>query len=111
MLSIPINDTPEQTSAGLMATALRWDGSDRVAPLDTKPWLALQSWLEKVEHRVVIPYAPGLAQHIPPAAVRLRRDGNALLSLVAAHALLHQAQRARDAEGRVIASIDDYDAV
>jgi hypothetical protein len=84
MLSIPINDTPEQTSAIMMATALRWDGSDLATILDTKPWHALQGWLENAEHRVIIPYARRLARLIPPTAVRLRRDSNALMSLIAA---------------------------
>jgi DNA-binding transcriptional ArsR family regulator len=45
-------------------------------------------------------------------AVRLRRDFGALLNLIRAHALLHQASRDRDAEGRIIATIEeDYAAV
>jgi hypothetical protein len=41
-------------------------------------------------------------------AVRLRRDFSVILSLIRAHALLHQATRERDGEGGVIASIEDY---
>ncbi len=48
---------------------------------------------------------------IPPVAVRLRRDFGALLNLIRAHALLHQATRERDAEGRIVATIEDYAAV
>src|SRR5215204_564497 len=55
-----------------------------------------------------IPYAKTLAELIPPVAVRLRRDFGALLNLIRAHALLHQASRDRDAEGRIIATIEDY---
>jgi DNA-binding transcriptional ArsR family regulator len=45
-------------------------------------------------------------------AVRLRRDFGALLNLIRAHALLHQASRVRDTEGRIIATIEeDYAAV
>jgi hypothetical protein len=44
-------------------------------------------------------------------AVRLRRDFGALLNLIRAHALLHQATRERDAEGRIVATIEDYAAV
>src|SRR5215203_4204664 len=59
-----------------------------------------------------IPYAKTLAELIPPVAVRLRRDFGALLNLIRAHALLHQASRDRDAEGRIIATIEeDYAAV
>ena len=42
-------------------------------------------------------------------AVRLRRAFGALLNLIRAHALLHQASRERDAEGRIVATIEhDY---
>jgi DNA-binding transcriptional ArsR family regulator len=45
-------------------------------------------------------------------AVRLRRDFGAILNLIRAHALLHQATRDRDAEGRIVATIEeDYAAV
>jgi hypothetical protein len=45
-------------------------------------------------------------------AVRLRRDFGALLNLIRAPALLHQATRDRDAEGRIVATIEeDYAAV
>jgi hypothetical protein len=57
---------------------------------------------------VTIPYARELAAKIPPLAVRLRRDFGALLNLIKAHALLHQANRERDREGRIIATIADY---
>jgi DNA-binding transcriptional ArsR family regulator len=45
-------------------------------------------------------------------AVRLRRDFGAVLNLIRAHALLHQATRERDAEGRIVATMEqDYAAV
>jgi hypothetical protein len=59
----------------------------------------------------VIPYAEQLAEMIDPAAVRLRRDFGAILSLIRAHAILHQAKRRRDDDGRLIAGIEDYGVV
>jgi hypothetical protein len=44
-------------------------------------------------------------------AVRLRRDFGTVLALVRAHALLHQANRARDAEGRIVATLTDYGVI
>ncbi len=41
-------------------------------------------------------------------AVRLRRDFGALLNLIRAHAILHQASRERDTDGRIVATLDDY---
>ena len=48
---------------------------------------------------------------MPPLAVRLRRDFGALLSLIRAHALLHQATRERDERSRIVATLDDYSVV
>jgi hypothetical protein len=60
---------------------------------------------------VTIPYARKLAELVPPVAVRLRRDFGALLALIRAHAVLHQANRQRDEHGRIIATVDDYEVV
>jgi IclR-like helix-turn-helix domain-containing protein len=41
----------------------------------------------------------------------MRRDFGAVLALIRAHALLHQASRERDAAGKVVATFDDYEIV
>jgi DNA-binding transcriptional ArsR family regulator len=107
LLSLTITDTQDQTRAVMAALAVE----ESEAGPNFEPWHALQVWLEGAEHRVSIPYAKILAQLIPPVAVRLRRDFGALLNLIRAHALLHQASRDRDAEGRIVATIQDYAAV
>ena len=83
----------------------------RAEPVDLTAWRSLQTWLATAEHRVVIPYAQKLAQLVPPVAVRLRRDFGAVLSLIRAHAILHQASRDKTPDGRIIATGDDYSAV
>src|SRR5262249_24930302 len=75
--SIPVTDTPEQTKAILRQIAV--PRSKR--PGDEAQWHALQMWLDLAKHHVWIPYASALADHIPPRAVRLRRDFAAVLSL------------------------------
>jgi len=107
LLSLTVTDTQEQTRAVMAALA---EEVGEAAP-DLATWHALQAWLESAEHRVWIPYARKLAELIPPVAVRLRRDFGALLNLIRAHALLHQATRERDVEGRIVATIEDYAAV
>jgi hypothetical protein len=107
LLSLTVTDTQEQTRA--VMAALAEEAGEAVANLEV--WHALQTWLESAEHRVSIPYAKKLAELIPPVAVRLRRDFGAILNLIRAHALLHQASRERDAEGRIVATIEDYAAV
>ena len=54
--------------------------------------------------------ADALAQLVPPIAIRLRRDFKTVL-LIRAHALLHQASRLKDEQGRVVATLEDYAAV
>jgi DNA-binding transcriptional ArsR family regulator len=108
LLSLTVTDTQDQTRAVMAALA---EEAGEAGP-SLEPWHALQIWLESAEHRVSIPYAKRLADLIPPVAVRLRRDFGALLNLIRAHALLHQASRDRDDEGRIIATIEeDYAAV
>jgi len=106
MLSVAVNDAPEQTARVLATQAKGREGA-----VDYQPWHALQEWLASGERRVTIPFAATLARTIPPKAVRLRRDFPGVLSLVRAHALLHQANRDTDAQGRIIATLDDYAAV
>ena len=44
-------------------------------------------------------------------AVRLWRDFSVVLSLIKAHAILHQATRERDVDGRIVATLADYSRV
>lgn len=106
MLSIVVSDTPDQTRQILIAQA-----EPSRSDVDRAPWQALQIWLAGGDARVEIPYALALACLIPPVAVRLRRDFPALLNLVRAHALLHQATRENTADGAVMATLEDYAVV
>jgi hypothetical protein len=47
----------------------------------------------------------------PPVAVRLRRDFGAVRNLIRAHAIFQHASRQRDAEGRIVATLEDYAAI
>jgi hypothetical protein len=107
MLSLTITDTHDQTAAVFRALA----NEDIHADADLKQWHALQTWLSLAGTKVVIPFADDLARQVPPVAVRLRRDFKTVLMLIRAHALLHQASRPKDEEGRIIAAPDDYAAV
>jgi hypothetical protein len=105
-LSLTVTDTREQTRRVFRALA---DGSAEEP--DRGRWHALQVWLEASEHRVTIPYASLLAEKMGDVAVRLRRDFSVVLSLIKAHAILHQATRVRDVDGRIIATLVDYSRV
>ncbi|MBK7591931.1 MAG: hypothetical protein IPI27_11740 [Betaproteobacteria bacterium] len=69
LLSLHVTDTRAQTREVMRAIA----HSTR-ADFEPAPWIALQQWIARGEHRVEIPFAPALAERIPPIAVRLRRD-------------------------------------
>ena len=108
-LSLPVTDTPKQTTDVMLATA---EAHDREPIPDAfAPWHALQTWLASTSARVTIPYARALALLIPPVAVRLRRDFKTLLVLIQSHAFLHQRHREQDARGWIIATLDDYAVV
>jgi hypothetical protein len=106
LLSVPVDDTPQQTKRVLEELAK--DEDEQEPGLGA--WHALQEWLALGEVRVVVPFARKLAEAIDPVAVRLRRDFGALLSLIRAHALLHRASREVGPDG-IVATIDDYAAV
>jgi hypothetical protein len=106
LLSVTATDTPEQTKAVLRALAAEDAGG-----VDWTRWHALQEWLAAGECRVTVPFAQALADAVPPVATRLRRDFGAVLALIRAHALLHRATRERDREGRIVATLCDYDAI
>jgi hypothetical protein len=107
LLSLTITDTRDQTAAVFRALAQE----THRAEIDLTRWQALQTWLATGPNGVVIPFADRLAGLVPPLAVRLRRDFKTVLTLVRAHALLHQASRRKDEQGRVIAEIEDYQVV
>jgi hypothetical protein len=106
MLSLGVTDSREQTAAVFRALA---NGGRHVS--DLSPWRALQTWLAASTCEVVIPYAPALAEMVPPVAIRLRRDFKTILTLIRAHALLHQSGRRKNADGRLVADVADYAAV
>jgi len=60
---------------------------------------------------VVIPYAEFLAERYPTDKIRSRRDFPKLLTLIASHTLLYQKQRPKNEEGKLIATVEDYEEV
>ena len=111
LLSLTVTDTPEQTRAVLQELANTRSDINARNKVDLRPWQSLQIWLGGAEHLVVIPFAKKLALLIPPVAVRLRRDFSMLLSLIASHAILHQATRKRSPDGRILATLGDYEVI
>ena len=107
LLSVPIDDSAEQTRRILVGLSKR-HGRD---PVDVKDWHALHTYVGTGKPRVSIPFATQLAHSIPPVAIRLRRDFPMVLTLIQTHALLHRATRAVDADGHIVATAADYRTV
>ena len=60
---------------------------------------------------VVVPFAEELTPCLPKERLEARRSFRHLISFIQAVALLHQFQRQRDDQGRIIAVLQDYDIV
>jgi hypothetical protein len=103
MLSLPSDDSRDQTRAVLLSAA-----RELPADPDLSDWVTYQRWLGSANHKVTIPFAECIARQIPPVAVRLRRDWNTIRALIETHAMMHQLNRNTDEAGRIIATIGDY---
>lgn len=109
LFALVVDDSAEQTQAVMNAQAERASGIRQNSDDSIfQPWREFQTLLTNGERRVVIPYATALSALVPPVAVRLRRDFDAVLALIQAHALLHQLNRGRDEQSRIVATLDDY---
>jgi hypothetical protein len=108
------DETGKQTKAvlkGVLAKEVR-----RVDEDEIRPWLDFQRWLETdAPYDVVIPFRPAILaafnelwDEIRTVPLRIRRDVNALIIAIETSAILHRAQREKDAAGQTIATLDDY---
>ncbi|MFH0810590.1 MAG: hypothetical protein V2A77_09020, partial [Pseudomonadota bacterium] len=111
LLSLSVTDDPDQTARILLRQAEEADDPGSQTGLDLVPWHALQRYLELTPCVVRVTYAPDLAKRCGVDAVRMRRDFPQVLSLISAHALLHQGTREKDEQGRIVATPADYTAV
>lgn len=92
-----INEQAKREAAGKGIAA-----SDRKRITDT--WHDAIRLLEPAD--VVIPYAERI--ELPSSPLRIRRDARRLIDVVRVIAWLHQHQRERDAEGRILATEKDF---
>jgi len=105
-LELTLDDSPEQTKRIQVAQRKAWAGG-KARAANVQLWQDAQRLLEPLP--VVIPFAERL--RFPTRSTHDRRGNAKLLGLVAAHALLNQHQRERDAGGCVVATSEDYTAV
>ena len=107
MLCWHISESHDQTSAVIASLAARAAGAV-AAPADLAVWHDFQRWIHLGPDDAVVPFAQKIATAIKPLMVRFRRDVGSLFNFIKASALLHQAQRQVDAQGRVVATVGDY---
>jgi hypothetical protein len=107
MLSFQISESHDQTRAVIANLALRATGTAAVRD-DLSVWHEFQQWIALGPRDAVVPFAPQITSGIPPLMVRFRRDVGSLFSFIKASAILHQAQRQVDDQGRVVALVADY---
>ena len=111
VLSLAALEGKEQTKAIMASQAgAAQEGEDGAAVAAPIAWQAYQEWLALGPTNVVVPFARVLADLIPAAALRMRRDFPAVLSFVKAHALMHRKTRDRN-NGAIVATIGDYRAI
>ena len=107
MLTWRVHEDADQTKAVMSGLADRAVGYVAASP-DLSVWHDLQRWIAFGPDDAVVPFARQITDKIEPLMVRFRRDVGSLFSFVKASAILHQAQRQKDAQGRVIAVVADY---
>jgi hypothetical protein len=112
LLALPMDESPEATAEIMKVIARGHDGTQLTVKPEFTPevWKEFHTWIAAQGNKVEISFAQPLAELIEPTSVRLRRDFGKLLSLIAAHALLHRKTRTIGANG-VIAEVKDYRAV
>jgi len=113
LFSVTLTDTPEQTQKVMARLAEKAEIGHNTDPgmQNHDEWHALQRWLSLSNVEVIVPFAMALSQLVPPSSVPLRRDFGAILRLIQTHALLHQRNRERDEEGRIVAKLQDYEDI
>lgn len=108
---LEISDSREQIGAALMTqAALETEG---VIPPDSG-LIAFQQYLQlRAPAKVVVPFARelGAAMKKVAAAPRILRDFARLISLIKATALIRHYHRQFDSQGRIIATLADYETV
>ena len=109
MLSVDVQESPQQIGDALVAQAL----GAGVIPNepDTDAWFALYEYARLGPKLVKIPFALPLAKRLPRTHDRIKRDFPQVLSLIAASALMHDCSREHSHDGVPIATIDDYKTV
>jgi hypothetical protein len=111
LFTLEVPDDPGQVRAALSAQGQLEVGE---AQQPDEHLLAFQEYLQlKAPWDVVVPFAPMLSIIIgrSNSATRVLRDYQRLLALIKAVTVLRHTHRNRDAKGRLIATLEDYQTI
>ncbi len=102
------DERPEQTRRVFAAVAAEFSGGR--ASIESQRLIQLHWAAQRILRPVpvVIPYADRLAETLPVDRVEARRAIGHLMNMIAAVTLLHQRQRPTDTDGRLTATVEDY---
>jgi hypothetical protein len=106
MFRVGMTNTPEHRRQVLKARTRRNSNE-----ADYGPIRGLHTYLAGQDNRVVVPFEEELTERVAVNSERIVRDHERLMDLIEAHAVLHQETRGKDQEGRIVATLDDYEAV
>jgi hypothetical protein len=105
---VAISEAQTLTREIMVAQAAKSEGRTTQEP-DFEKWHHAQRWLARSGCRsVVVPFATKIQAHIDAKEVRWRRDFWQILNVVATLAMMHQRNRERDSEDRIVATLEDY---
>ena len=120
LMTSDADESREQTLA-VLSDVLSMEGRG-VNDEEIEPWLDLQRWLAiEAPYEVAVPFRWAIKEAFderlkqaerrgenPKIQLRLRRDVHGMLTAIKTSAILHKAQREKDARGRIVATIADY---
>ncbi len=113
LLTADTDESQAQTRRVMASMATAATGAKPKTKADTTlaDWQDFQRMLElSGPFDVVVPFAEAIAAGYKglKSLLRVRRDIGNILTAVAASAVIHMQQRQRDAEGRIVAELADY---
>jgi len=107
VIQVTTDETPTQTRAVLKGIARPYCEVEHDPKRIIEKHHQFQRALEYADVR--IPFADVLAEKMPAGKIEARRVIQQVLGTIEAIALLYQFQRGRDRQGRLVATIDDYE--
>lgn len=111
MLSVNMDESPERVRQTLAFQAAQEAGLDVLSEGDFGTWHVFHQWVSEGQTTVTVPFAPTVASLMQVSHHRVQRDFPQVLSLIKAHALLHQCARDRGQNESIVAQPEDYEAV